>query len=79
MLWDGLGFFGFDDTKLSRVKGNPVKFTDKCTSKTWIITTLITFVVGIYIVIGQIENLNQVKSQTISLMSNFEYSYNISE
>ena len=50
LLWDGLGFFGFDDTKLERIKGKPVKFTDKCTSMKWVLMTLISLVVLIFIV-----------------------------
>jgi len=29
LLWDGLGFFGFDETKLDRLKGKPVTFFTK--------------------------------------------------
>ena len=34
MMWDGLTFFDFDETKLNRLRGNKkeVKFTDKFTS-----------------------------------------------
>ena len=33
MIWDGLPFFGFDETKLARLsKNGKYKFTDKCTS-----------------------------------------------
>ena len=38
LLWDGLGFFGFDETKLDRLKGSKVDFLTKFKSKKWILT-----------------------------------------
>ena len=32
MVWDGLGFFGFDEAKLDRYRGKPVTFWNKCKS-----------------------------------------------
>ena len=28
-MWDGLGFFGFDERKIARLEGKPVRFLDK--------------------------------------------------
>ena len=32
IMWDGLGFFGFDDRKIPRLEGKPVRYRDKFTS-----------------------------------------------
>ena len=41
LLWDGLGFFGFDDNKLERLKGRKPKWHDKFSNKRWITAQLI--------------------------------------
>ena len=51
MVWDGLPFFGFDDTKLARLNNNgQYKFTDKCTSFKWMAFTLTSMGVVIAII-----------------------------
>ena len=68
MIWDGLPFFGFDDTKLARLNNNGLyKFTDKCTSFKWMIGSLGTFVVVIVIIASQLKYLGTVKNQSIEL------------
>ena len=53
MVWDGLPFFGFDDTKLARLNNNgQYKFTDKCTSFKWMAFTIGTFGVVIAIILS---------------------------
>ena len=48
-MWDGLGFFTMDETKLDRLKGKQVDYLTKFKSKKWIITNtlLAIFVVVI--------------------------------
>ena len=36
LLWDGLGFFGFDDNKLERLKGKKPNWYDRFTNKRWV-------------------------------------------
>ena len=63
MIWDGLPFFGFDDTKLARLNNNgSYKFTDKCTSFKWVLFTLTSFGVVIAIISSQVKHLGTVKS-----------------
>ena len=47
LLWDGLGFFGFDDNKLERVKGKEPRWYDRFVNKRWILFNLsiIAFVI----------------------------------
>ena len=33
LMWDGLGFFGFDDTKIARLRGTKVTWWTPFTSK----------------------------------------------
>ena len=47
-LWDGLGFFGFDDTKLDRLIGKPLDFLTKLSSVRWFILTFGTFALIFY-------------------------------
>lgn len=80
MVWDGLPFFGFDDTKLARLnKNGHYEFTDKCTSFKWMAFTLGSFSIAIAIIASQVKNIGTIKSQEIQLMSNAGYSFNISE
>ena len=53
IMWDGLGFFGFDDRKIPRLEGKPVRFRDKFTSikETPIMT--IGLIVAIIIIAGE--------------------------
>ena len=40
LLWDGLGFFGYDNHKLNRLKGIKPKWYDKFKNIYWIIFNL---------------------------------------
>jgi hypothetical protein len=51
MIWDGLGFFGFDDTKLDRLKGKPLDFCTKFYSVKWVITSFLAIIVIIIVLI----------------------------
>ena len=57
MMWDGLGFFGFSDTKLPRLKGKKVTW---CTPfKSWVNTPflIIGLVVMALIIVMEVDNL----------------------
>jgi hypothetical protein len=62
MLWDGLGFFGFDDTKLERLRGAPVTFFSKFSSIKWTIFTIIAWVVIITVIFTELGSLGKVKT-----------------
>jgi hypothetical protein len=52
LLWDGLGFFGFDDNKLERLKGKKPKWYDKFSNKRWVVARLILSIVFINVLIS---------------------------
>jgi hypothetical protein len=62
MIWDGLGFFGFSDTKLDRFKGEKVTWYTPL--KSWRSTPLaiIGLTVMIYIIVNESRNLGDQKS-----------------
>ena len=77
MMWDGLGFFGFDDTKLPRLKGKKITF---CTPfKSWKNTPflIIGLTVMAFIIVMEVDNLGKQKSQTIDLRQEEAYEYDI--
>ena len=77
LMWDGLGFFGFSDTKLDRLKGKKVNWCTPILS--WKTTPLliIGIIAGLYIIITEVNNLGKQKSQTIDLKQDEAYSYEI--
>ena len=77
LIWDGLGFFGFDDTKLARLKGKQVDFLTKFTSLRWIILTFLGSVLILLVIIFEGRKYGEVKSKTISLTEADRYSYEI--
>ena len=54
-LWDGLAFFGFDDTKLARIKTGKAKFTDKLTSKKYVTILGATLLVAIWLIVVEVS------------------------
>ena len=79
MLWDGLGFFGFDDRKIARLEGKPVRWRDKFTSVKATPLMVITLIVAIYIIFDEARLwLHSVqKSQTIQLVPEIKYAYTV--
>jgi Na+/H+ antiporter NhaC len=75
MWWDGLVFFGFDDTKLARLNGAPVSFTDKFKNKKWLIMTFTSLFVVSFVIITETSRLGTQKSQTISLIDKAVYDF----
>ena len=51
ILFDGLGFFGFDETKLKRLKGITPKWSDRFYTKEWVITNFIMFAIVMLILV----------------------------
>jgi hypothetical protein len=77
MMWDGLGFFGFSETKLGRLKGKKVTW---CTPfMSWSNTPLLFIGLAVMaaIIIMEVDNLGMQKSQTIDLRQEENYEYDI--
>ena len=53
MMWDGLGFFGFDDRKVARLEGKPIRYQDKFTSLQETPVMVIGLIVAIIIIAGE--------------------------
>lgn len=68
LLFDGLGFFGFDDTKLPRLKGEPVTFLSKLSSARWVILTLFSFIGACVIIILEAIKYGDLESQSLDLV-----------
>ena len=66
LLWDGLGFFGFDDTKLPRLKGITPKWYDRFTSKRWLLFNLTSVAIVIFILSRQVGTIGDIKQQQIN-------------
>ena len=76
-IWDGLGFFGFDDTKLARLKGNPVTFMVKFTSIRWVLLTFVTSCALILLMLLEGKTYGEEKSKSISLVQSDEFHYDV--
>ena len=63
LLWDGLGFFGFNDTKLNRLKGIKPRWYDRFLSKRWVAFNITSLVLVTYVLIEQLKILGSIKSQ----------------
>ena len=74
--WDGLGFFGFDETKLGRLRGQPVTIFTKFRSKKWVVVNFCTLAIVIYVVLSQGSRLSTLKSQQISLLEKPVHDFN---
>ena len=67
MLWDGLTFFGFDDTKLARLNGVPTSYLDKFKNKKWLSTSILGVTIVTYVILSSASKLGTVKFQKIDL------------
>lgn len=74
--WDGLGFFGFDETKLGRLRGQPVTLFTKFQSKKWVVVNFSTLFIIIYVIFSQGSKLSTLKSQQISLLEKPVHDFN---
>jgi len=68
MVWDGLGFFGTDHTKLGRLEGEKVTVWTPFKSYKVMILSTIGFIVATYVIVTEFNKLGTRKSQTISLI-----------
>ena len=57
MLWDGLGFFGFDDTKLARLNGAKTSYLDKFRNKKWLVRNVVGAIIVLYVLVSTISKL----------------------
>ena len=53
MMWDGLGFFGTDHTKLGRLKGEKVDFSTPFKSPRTLVLYIMLLVLMIYIIVSE--------------------------
>ena len=67
MLWDGLGFFGFDETKLARLNGSKTSYLDKFRSKHWLMHHVVIASICFYVIFNTVTKLGTVKLQKIEL------------
>lgn len=79
LLWDGLSFFGFDDTKLDRLKGHPVTFFSKFTSLRWIVITFGSLIGALVILSIEIGKYGEVRRKMISLIVRDKYHYDAND
>ena len=77
MVWDGLGFFGTDHTKLGRLKGEKVNFFTPFKSYRLLILSTVGFLIACAVIFTEFNKLGTRKSQTISLVQKdgFNYDY----
>ena len=61
MMWDGLEFFGIDDTKLARINGVKTSYLDKFKNKKWLLTTFLGISVVTYVIVQQANQLGKLK------------------
>ena len=67
LLWDGLGFFGFDETKLERLRGAKVDYFTKFKSAKWMITNILLGTFVLLVLRSAIMKIGTMKSQTVVL------------
>ena len=67
-MWDGVGFFNMDDTKLNRLRGKPSSIFDRCKSCRWMTFALIFFCCIVIIMYTEALKLGTKKSQSITLV-----------
>jgi len=73
LYWDGVVFFGFDDSKLERQRGRPASYLDKCSSLKRIILYLLAIGIIAYVLITEISKLGDPKSQEVQLLTDHEF------
>ena len=61
-LWDGLGFFGFDDNKLERLYGKKPRWFDPFFNKRWMLSQLTMLAIIAYILYESFITVGDIKS-----------------
>ena len=62
LLWDGLGFYGFDDNKLDRLKGVEPRWYDRFSNKRWLLANMTLYALVVYILAGQLNQFGEIKT-----------------
>ena len=76
-VWDGLTFFGFDDTKLDRLRGRPLDFLTKFTSIKWIVMTFASLIAILVVFWISAMKYGDEKSKELALVEQDSYTYDI--
>ena len=79
MLWDGLEFFGFDDSKLARLRGAKTSVLDKFKNKKRLFFIFLMFVIACYIIVREFNKIGLIKTQQITLEDIPMYKFNATE
>ena len=61
LLWDGIGFFTYDDYKLDRLKGETVTFGSKLKNKLYTISRITVILIAGYIIGSEYGKLGEIK------------------
>ena len=61
LMWDGLVFFGFDDTKLARLNGKRTSVFDKFRNKKWVLSSIMVLIIVVYVIFMEISKLGEIK------------------
>ena len=67
-IWDGVGFFNMDDTKLHRLRGEKPSAFDRCKSCRWITFAMLFFCCIVIIMYSEALKFGTKKSQHITLV-----------
>ena len=70
-------FFGFDDTKLDRLKGRKLDFLVKLRSIKWIILNLMSLIIIILVLIMEAGKYGTEKGKAIRLVERDLYTYDV--
>ena len=62
LIWDGLGFFGFDDNKLQRLRGIPVRWNDRFKNKRWMLYQSVGLFIIFAILVNEFRKIGDVKN-----------------
>ena len=79
MLWDDIGFFGYIEHKLARLKGINPRWFDRFKNPTWLFKSFLLVSVFVYILSVQFPNLNTIKTQSIIQEEKENYEFKITE
>ena len=73
LLWDGLGFFGFGNYKLPRLKGIKPKWSDKLTNWQWLLFSFSIVLVSGVVIVSSMSTLGDVKTQVVNTEDKNKY------
>ena len=75
LFWDGFGFFGFDDNKLPRLKGQAPRWYDPFCNWRWMIGNIVAVGIVAYILITELGEFGHVKSQELGRAVEIKYDF----